>query len=170
MASDHLPVFDEIEHAKLTAARDWHSVEEHIRDVLHHNDEPRMTPHVEAALAAREIPASQPVNLAAATAAAPQQEDTMQLAQLEDDVKADLTQGLDYILDFGQRLKAAAPGIIATSEAVGGQTVGKLIEIAAGKFLPPGVEEEFLALAGRYFGSFGQVPAAPAAPAGTPAP
>ncbi len=145
---DH-PIFDDTEHRLLrAAAREWNSVEDHIRDVLHHK-----------------TPAAQPVNLAAATAAAAtQQEETMSIAQLEDDVKTDLTQGLDWLEGFVGRVKAAAPGIIATSEAVGGQTVGKLIEIAAGKFLPPGVEEEFLALAGRYFGSFGQVPATPAAP------
>ena len=87
----------------------------------------------------------------------------MSLIQLEEDVKTDLTDGLSWLEGFVTRVKAAAPGIIATSEAVGGQTVGKLLEIAAGKFLPPGVEEEFLALAGRYFSTFGQA-AAPAQP------
>lgn len=111
-----------------------------------------------------ETPAMMPATMKPAT----QQEDSMSLATLEDDVKTDLTQGLDWLEGFVGRVKAAAPGIIATSEAIGGQTVGKLVEIAAGKFLPPGVEEEFLALAERYFGSFGQVPAAPAAPAAPP--
>lgn len=93
----------------------------------------------------------------------------MSLATLENDVKADLTDGMNWLEGMVQRVKAAAPGIIATSEAVGGSTVGKLLEIAAGKILPPGVEEEFLALAGRYFTTFGQpaqAVAAPAAPAG----
>ncbi|MGH3417784.1 MAG: hypothetical protein ACRDSS_15035 [Actinocrinis sp.] len=117
-----------------------------------------------------QTPAQQPVNLAAATAAAATPGGTMGIAQLEDDVKADLTDGLNWLDGFVTRVRAAAPGIIATSEAVGGSTVGKLLEIAAGKILPPGVEEEFLALAGRYFGSFGQVaasaqPQQPAAPA-----
>jgi hypothetical protein len=122
-----------------------------------------------AADTAPQTPATAPATMKAATAAAPQQEDTMSLSTLEDDVKADLTDGLNWLDGFVTRVKAAAPGIIATSEAIGGSTVGKLVEIAAGKILPPGVEEEFLALAGRYFGAFGQpVQAAPAQPVPAP--
>jgi hypothetical protein len=89
----------------------------------------------------------------------------MSLAQLEDDVKTDLTQGLDWLEGFVGRVKAAAPGIIATSEAVGGSTVGQVAELFLGKFLPADVEAELLGIVRRYVSTFAQpVEAAPAAP------
>jgi hypothetical protein len=121
---------------------------------------------VEDLFARHQTPATTPASTATTTT-----EENVSLTTLEDDVKNDLTQGLDWLDGFVTRVKAAAPGIIATSEAVGGSTVGKLVEIAAGKILPPGVEDEFLALAERYFGSFGQAAAAtvPVAPQAPPA-
>jgi hypothetical protein len=88
------------------------------------------------------------------------------ITTLEDDVKTDLTQGVGWLKGFVGRLEQAAPGIIATTEAVGGSTVGQLAEIFLGKILPPDVEAEFLALAKRYAVTFGQ----PVAPAADPAP
>lgn len=121
----------------------------------HHHAEP-----------APQAPAQQPDNQATAPAAAITQGDSMSLTIIEEDVKKDLTEGMAWLSGLAQRVQAAAPGIIATSEALGNSTLGKLAETAAGKFLPPGVEEEFLALAGRYFSTFGQpVQAAAAAPA-----
>lgn len=87
----------------------------------------------------------------------------MSLATLEDDVKNDLTQGVGWLKGFVTRLEQAAPGIIATSEAVGGSTVGQLAELFLGKVLPPDVEAELLALVRRYVTTFGQ-PAAVVAP------
>lgn len=99
-------------------------------------------PFRHAADAATPTPAAQPVNLASATAAAvtPQGATMPSLAILEDDVKADLTDGLNWLQGFASRLSAAAPGIIATSEAVGGSTVGALVEAVAGRVLPPQLE------------------------------
>jgi hypothetical protein len=151
-----MPTYQEI---RADFERGVRTAEQHIEHPFRH-----------AADAAPQTPAQQPVNLATApAAAATQQGDTMAIVQLEDDVKKDLTDGMDWLDGLVQRVKAAAPGIIATSEALGNSTLGKLAETAAGKFLPPGVEEEFLALAGRYFGTFGQpVTAAAAAPAAPP--
>lgn len=151
-----MPSFEEI---RADWERDVSRIEQRIEHPFRHNDEPRMTPHVDAAHAATQTPATAPDSPAAPAAST--QGDTMPLTQIEDDVKADLTAGVSWVKEWAARIEAAAPGIIATTDAVGGSTVGKLVEIAAGKILPPGVEEEFLALAGRYFGAFGQVPAAP---------
>lgn len=88
-----------------------------------------------------QTPATQPVNLAAATAAAANpQGDTVSLATLDDEVKNDLTKGMDWLEGVVARVKAAAPGIIATSEAVGGSTVSALVEAVAGRILPPQLE------------------------------
>lgn len=87
----------------------------------------------------------------------------MSLTTLEGDVKADLTQGLDWLEGMTARLKAAAPGIIATSDAVAGSTVGQLAEIFLGKVLPPDVEAELLGIVRRYVGTFA-VPAQPQQP------
>ena len=88
-----------------------------------------------------QTPAPAPATMAAATAAATApQEDTMSLAQLEDDVKTDLTDGIQWLQGFAQRIGQAAPGIIATSEAVGSSTVGALVEAVDGRILPPQLE------------------------------
>lgn len=91
--------------------------------------------------ASPELPAQRPVNLAAAPAAAAKQEDTMSLTTIESDVKAYLTDGLDYLDGMVARLKQAAPGIIETTEAVGGSTVAALVEAVAGRVLPPQLEQ-----------------------------
>ena len=64
----------------------------------------------------------------------------MSLAQFEDDVKTDLTDGIQWLQGFAQRIGQAAPGIIATSEAVGSSTVGALVEAVDGRILPPQLE------------------------------
>lgn len=119
--------------------------------------------------AAPQTPATAPATMAAAPAAAPPQEDTMSLATLEDDIKNDLTEGAAYVEQWIGRVKQAAPGIIATSEAVAGSTVGQLAEIFLGRVLPPDVETELLSVVKRYVTSFGQ-PAAPAQATFTPVP
>ena len=90
----------------------------------------------------------------------------MSLATLENDVKTDLTQGVGWLKGFVTRLEAAAPGIIATSEAVGGSTVGQIAEMFLGKVLPPDVEAELLTLVKRYVVTFAQ-PAVPQPEPGT---
>lgn len=116
-----------------------------------------------------QTPATAPVNLAAAPAAAANpQGDTMSLATLEDDVKADLTDGLNWMEGFVNRVRAAAPGIIATSDALASSTVGQVAEMFLGKVLPPDVEAELLGIVRRYVTTFGQaapVPVQQAVPA-----
>lgn len=87
-----------------------------------------------------QTPANMPATMVTATAAAATKESTMSIATLEDAVKTDLTDGIDWLDGFVGRIKAAAPGIIATSEAVGGSTVGALVEAVAGRILPPQLE------------------------------
>ena len=108
-----------------------------------------------------QTPATTPVNLAAAPAAAAKQEDTMSLATLEDDVKADLTDGLNWMEGFVNRVRAAAPGIIATSDALASSTVGQVAEMFLGKVLPPDVEAELLGIVRRYVTTFGQAAPVP---------
>lgn len=108
-----------------------------------------------------QTPATAPVNLAAAPAAAAKQEDTMSLATLEDDVKADLTDGLNWMEGFVTRVRAAAPGIIATSDALASSTVGQVAEMFLGKVLPPDVETELLGIVRRYVTTFGQAAPVP---------
>ena len=111
-----------------------------------------------------QTPAARPATMKAATAAAPQQEDTMSLATIEDDVKADLTDGLNWLQGFASRLTAAAPGIIATSEAVGGSTVGALVEAVAGRILPPQLEQILANQVKDFVDRYSQVQAAAPAP------
>jgi hypothetical protein len=77
-----------------------------------------------------ETPATQPVNLAAATAAAPQQEDTMSLlTEVEDGWNA---VDAEYV-----KLKAALPGALAKAKQFEGSAFAQLAEKAAGSVLPP---------------------------------
>jgi len=115
-------------------------------------------------------PAAQPVNLAAAPAAAANpQGDTVSLATLDDEVKDDLTKGMDWLEGVVARVKAAAPGIIATSEAVGGSTVSALVEAVAGRILPPQMESILATMVkdfvDRYAPAQVTAPAQPVAPA-----
>lgn len=93
----------------------------------------------------------------------------MSLATLEADVKTDLTDGLDWLDGFVTRVKAAAPGIIATSEAIGGSTVGKLVEAAAGAVLPPAYEQVAVDFIKDLITKYGQPAQAVAAPVAAPA-
>jgi hypothetical protein len=107
--------------------------------------------------AAPEPPAIQPDSVDTTTAT----EDTM-LAKLEDDVKKDLTEGVAYLEEFIGRVKAAAPGIISNAEQIGGSTVGRLVETAAGRILPPPIEDIAVELLGPLFEKYGTPQAAPA--------
>lgn len=132
-----------------------HEAEEAVFGHLHHHH---------AADAAPQTPAVQPATMAASAAPVATKENRMSLTTLEDDVKADLTQGLDYLIDFGTRLKSAAPGIIATSEAVGSSTVGALVEAVGGAILPPQLEQVAVDFVKDLVGKYGQQPVQPAAP------
>lgn len=116
------PILEALEH-------DW----QRIRHPHHHDQ----------AATATQTPATQPVSLAPAPAAAtaPQKGTTMSFATLDEDVKTDLTDGLNWLTGFATRLQAAAPGIIATTEAVSGSTLGALAEGLAGRILPPQLEQ-----------------------------
>lgn len=123
-----------------------------------------------AADAAPQTPAVVPATIAVATAAAPQQEEPMSLVTtIEADVKTDLTDGLEWLDGFVTRVKAAAPGIIATSEAIGGSTVGKLVEAAAGAVLPPAYEQVAVDFIKDLITKYGQPAQAVAAPVAAPA-
>lgn len=119
-----------------------------------------------------ENPAATPATMAPVTAGAvTQQEDSMSLATIEDDVKTDLTQGLDWLEGFVGRVKAAAPGIIATSEAVGGSTVSALVEAVAGRILPPQMESVLAGIVKDFVDKYAPAQvqaAAPAQPAAAP--
>ena len=113
---------------------------------------------------ASQAPAVMPVNVEAAPAAQPEENDMSELVKLEADVKNDLTEGMTYLEGLVGRVKAAAPGIIGTIDQVSGSTVGKLIETAAGRILPSNIEDMVVTFLAPLFDKYGQ-PAAPAAPA-----
>lgn len=137
-----MPSFDEI---RTDFERGVRTVEQRIEHPFHHA----------APDSAPQAPASRPDTQTAPAAATPQ-ENTMGITAIEEDVKTDLTDGLTWMEGFVKRVKAAAPGIIATSEAVAGSTVGQVAEIFLGKVLPPDVEAELLTVVKRYVTSFGQ--------------
>lgn len=114
--------------------------------------------------AAPQSPAPQPVTMAPATAdaTAPQKDTTMSLATLEDDVKNDLTQGLDYLEGMVGRLKTAAPGIIGNAETVLAPIVERFAQTVGDRVLPPLMEEGLMAVVDAYFAKLGQ-PAQPVA-------
>ena len=87
----------------------------------------------------------------------------MSLATLENDVKNDLTQGLDYVEGMVARLKSAAPGIIGNAETVLAPIVERFIQTVGERTLPPLMEEGLMAVVDAYFTKLGQ-PAAPAQP------
>jgi hypothetical protein len=119
--------------------------------------------HLPGRHAAPETPAPQPVNLTAAAAAAEPQEEPVSIAKLEADIKNDITEGAAWVAEWAARIKTAAPSIIETTEAAGGPTVARLIQVAAGRVLPPGVEDIAASLLGKLFDDF--APAAQPAPA-----
>jgi hypothetical protein len=113
-----------------------------------------------------EPPASQPVTVNAGPR--PAKEPFMSLLDtITEDVKSDLTQGVAYLKEFAGRLEQVSPSIISTAETLGGSTVGKLIEAAAGTVLPADVESELVNIVKTYvtrFGSATTTPAVPSAP------
>ena len=90
----------------------------------------------------------------------------MSLAQLEAGIKTDITEGVTWVKEWAARIEAAAPGIIATSDAVAGSTVGQVAEMFLGKVLPADVEAELLGIVKRYVSTFGQPANAGPAPTG----
>lgn len=112
---------------------------------------------------AAQTPAPMPATMAAA-AAAPK-ENPMSLAKLDDDIKEDLTEGLTYVEGLVGRLKAAAPGVIATGEAVSGSTVGKLVEAVAGRVLPAPLEDALSSIVKDFVDRYAPAAAATPAPA-----
>lgn len=113
---------------------------------LHHHGHPQ-------------TPAPGPVTLAAAQ---PATEAPMSLATLENDVKNDLTQGLDYLEGMVGRLKTAAPGIIGNAETVLAPIVERFAQTVGDRVLPPLMEEGLMAVVDAYFAKLGQ-PAQPIA-------
>lgn len=144
--TDHLPVFERLE-----------------EDVLH-RVRGLFEPHRRTADAAPETPAPVPATMAAEPAAI--QEETMSLAQIEDDVREDVTKGIEYVAGWAQRVQAALPGLVSTVDAVGGSTVGKLAETLLGIVIPEPYETILVNYAEDFAKRYGApVPAAPAAPA-----
>lgn len=90
----------------------------------------------------------------------------MSLAQIEDAVRTDLTDGLDWLDGFVQRVKAAAPGIISTVDTVSNTTVGKLAETLAGAVIPAQYEPMLVGLVEDFARRYGQ----PTVPVTDPAP
>ena len=113
-----LPVFDAVEHADFAAAREWNTVEEHVADVLHHH----------------KTPAAQPVNLAAATAAARPKENPVSLATLENDLLGGYAAVKNEIGKFEQNL----PAIVADVRSLAASPLGQLA-VTAGEHLAAGV-------------------------------
>lgn len=111
-----------------------------------------------------QAPATQPVTVETTTP----KENRVSLTTLTDDVKADLTDGLDWLDGFVTRIKTAAPGIIAASEAVGGSTVSALVDAVAGRILPPQLETVLAGLVKDFVDR--NAPAAADAPVAPPAP
>jgi hypothetical protein len=127
---------------------------EHVLGHLHHHH---------AAQAATPTPAAGPVTVKAA----PNLEERIMslLDTITGDVRADLTDGLDYAEGLLGRLKAVAPSVIETADKLGGTTVGKLVDAAAGMVLPAPYEDVAVSFIKDLVSKYGQQPlAAPAAP------
>jgi hypothetical protein len=115
------PVFDELEHARLAAAREWRSIQEHISDVLHH-----------------ETPATPPVNLAAATARP--KGDTMSLSTIAADIKGAIENADQWV---GQITEQHLPAILAAAAKYENSPVVQALESA---FLTPAEEQQIASL------------------------
>lgn len=122
-----MPTYDEI---RDDFERGVRTAEQYIEHPFRHNDEPRMAPHVEAALAARQTPAPAPATMAAATAAAPQQEEPMSLITAVED-------GWNAVDAEYVKLKAALPGALAKAKQFEGSAFAQVAEKAAASILPP---------------------------------
>lgn len=83
------------------------------------------------------------------------------------DIKQDLTEGIEYIDGWIDRVKAAAPGIVSTVDTVANSTVGKLAEALGEAILPPQVEEVVVNLVKAAVDKYGQAASATTAPAPT---
>lgn len=97
----------------------------------HHDDQPSIARHVEAARAAPQTPATAPASLAAAPAAAgTQQEETMSLI-------TDAEAGWNAAEAEIAKLRAALPGALAKAKAFETSPFAQLAEKVAGGVLPP---------------------------------
>jgi hypothetical protein len=96
-----MPTFEEI---RQDFERGVRTAGQRIEHPFRHDGEPRTAPHAEAAQAARQAPAAQPVNLAPAPAAAPSKGTRMSLIT---DVEADYEAVKAKIAKLDQNLPAA---------------------------------------------------------------
>lgn len=127
-----------------------------------HGGQPVSESGVIAAIEQSRAPAVPPVTISTAAA---NTGGFMSLTALEDDVRGYLTDGVSYLDDMVTALKAKAPALIATMDAVSGSTVGKLVEALGGAVLPPQVEEFVAGVVKDAVARYGQQPqAAPAQP------
>jgi hypothetical protein len=149
--------------------REWDKIVHHGH---HHPEPPSLAAQLDAAHARTQTPATQPVTVKAPN---PKEAIMSLLDTITEDVRGDLTDGLDYLEQFVGRVKAAAPSIINTADTLGGSTVGKLVEAAAGAVLPADVETELVNIVKTYVSRFSTpvattTAAAPQAPVEAPAP
>lgn len=147
--SDH-PVFDDTEHHWLkAAAREWASVEEHVADVLH-----------------RKTPAQQPATMNTAT----QQEDSMSLATIADDIKNAIGNAEQWVT---QVTETHLPAILAEAGKYEGSTIGKLAATLEGALIPEPFESMLNGLVEDFVKRYGQpavtAPAEAQPPAEAPA-
>jgi hypothetical protein len=154
-----MPTFDEIE---ADFKRGIRTAEQHIEHPFRHHAD-----------AATQTPASTPATMKAATAAAPQQEDTMSLATLE----ADLGDGVTAVKNEIARFEQNLPGYVAEVKKIAASPLGQLAvtgaEHVASGILPPEalaiVESGAVDLYNKILGLYSpqgaqQAPAAPVAP------
>ena len=88
----------------------------------------------------------------------------MSLTQIEDDVRADLSDGLAYVAQWASKLQGVMPAIVSTVDKVGGSTVGKLAETLAGAVIPQPYEDMLVGLVDDFAKRYGQPAVQPAAP------
>lgn len=91
----------------------------------------------------------------------------MTIATIEDDVREDLTKGLDYVAGWAQRVQQALPGIVSTVDTVSGSTIGKLASSLAGAVIPEPYESMLVSLVSDFASRYGQPATTPAAAATT---
>lgn len=145
-------------------AREWDKI-------VHRQPEPQsLAAQLDAARAfSTQPPASQPVTLTAdattTTALTPEETLMSLLTTLTEDARGDLTDGLSYAEGLIARLKDIAPSVIETADTIGGSTVGKLIDAAAGAVLPAPAEEILVNLVKDFVSHYGTpAPATTATP------
>jgi len=106
------PVFDAVEHAVLTAAREWATVEDHIAATLHHK-----------------TPAQMPATMAAATARP--EENPVSLATLEAELGQRIASAEAAVHAEIGKLVADLPGLTAEAKQFAATPLGQLAVTAA---------------------------------------